>query len=46
MNKNLLTVSQYAAKYGITRQSVLGRIIRGKLKAEKLGKYWIITDNE
>lgn len=38
----LLSVKQYAQRNGISRQAVLMRIKRGKLKAEKVGHSYII----
>lgn len=39
-----LTVTQYAEKHHITRQSTLERIKAGKVQAEKIGSVWIITE--
>lgn len=37
-----LTVTQYAEKEGVTRAAILKRIKFGKLKARKVGHYWVI----
>lgn len=37
-----VTVTQYAKKHGISRQAVNKRIKKGKLKAKKVGNYYII----
>ena len=38
----LFSVKQYADKLGISRQAVLKQIKKGKLKAQQVGKVWII----
>jgi predicted transcriptional regulator len=42
MKKEMKTISQYAKEKGITRQAVLKRIKKDKLKAIKVGNIWII----
>lgn len=37
-----LSVTEYAKNHGISRQSVLMRIKKGKLNAKKVGKTYII----
>jgi len=37
------TVTEYAKKHKISRQAVLKRINTGKLKAKKVGNYYIIN---
>lgn len=37
-----LSVTQYAKRYKISRQAVLKRIKAGKIKAERIGNYYII----
>ena len=41
----MLSISQYAKMIGISRQAVLKRINKGKLKAQKVGKVYIIKLN-
>lgn len=36
------TIAQYAKRHKITRQAVLKRINTGKVKAKKVGHYYII----
>lgn len=43
-NMNYLSVTEYAKKYKITRQAVLKRIKRSKLKATKVGTTYIIKE--
>jgi hypothetical protein len=40
---DMKTISQYAKEKGITRQAVLKRIKKKKLKAVKVGSVWIIN---
>jgi hypothetical protein len=39
-----LTVTEYAKKYKLARQTVLVKIWRGILKAKKQGNQWVIED--
>ncbi len=39
---SFLTVSQYAALTGVTRQAVLARIKRGTLKGRRMGHFWTV----
>ena len=41
-----ISVQQYAEKHGVERTSVNKWIAAGLLKAEKLGKYWVIHKDE
>jgi excisionase family DNA binding protein len=38
----LISVSEAAWRYGVTRRTVLKWITAGKLKAEKYGAYWLV----
>lgn len=41
-----LSVTEYAKQAGVSRQCVLMRIKRGKLKAEKVGTTYIISNSQ
>jgi excisionase family DNA binding protein len=38
----LISVSEAAWRFGVTRRTVLKWITAGKLKAEKYGVYWLV----
>jgi excisionase family DNA binding protein len=38
----LISVSDAAWRFGVTRRTVLKWITAGKLKAEKYGAYWLV----
>lgn len=40
----MITVTQYAQKHGISRQTTLWRIKKGKVKAQKIGSVWLIEE--
>lgn len=40
----MMTVTEYALKHGISKQTTHWRIKRGKVKAQKVGSVWIIED--
>ncbi len=40
--KNLLSVKEVAKKLGLTKQAINIHIQAGKLKAEKVGTFWVI----
>ena len=40
--KNLLSVKEVAKKLGVTKQAINIHIQAGKLKAEKVGNFWVI----
>jgi len=42
MDSNFVTVNQVAAKYGVTRLTVIRLILEGKFKASKFGWQWRI----
>ncbi|GAB3290365.1 helix-turn-helix domain-containing protein [Parahaliea aestuarii] len=39
----VLSIQQFAAKYGISRQTVYNELARGKLRSAKIGRRRIIT---
>lgn len=41
-----LTVTEYAAKHHTSRQYVLLKIKKGKIKAFRAGSIWLIPDND
>lgn len=40
--KNLLSVKEVAKKMGLTKQAINIHIQAGRLKAEKVGNFWVI----
>jgi excisionase family DNA binding protein len=44
--KGYMTSKELAARLGITPSGVLMQIHRGVLTAEKIGRDWVITDEE
>jgi excisionase family DNA binding protein len=43
MDNNLLSVSQVAARLGVSRQRVFELITKGRLPATKVGEFYVIT---
>lgn len=46
VDRDFLTISEFGALYGITRQSVLARVKEGSIRAEKAGRLWLIPKCE
>ena len=43
---NYMTVTEYAKLKGVSRQYVRWLAKKGKIKAEKLGKAWVINKDQ
>lgn len=42
----MYSIAEYAALLGITRQAVLKQINAGKIKAQKVGKAYVILEGQ
>lgn len=43
---NLLTTAEAAASLGLARSYIIAAIRRGQLRAEKIGRDWLITPKD
>ncbi|MFA6271909.1 MAG: helix-turn-helix domain-containing protein [Patescibacteria group bacterium] len=46
MNKDLLSTTEVAEMLGISRVAVFNRIKRGEIKAEKIGRNFVVSRNQ
>lgn len=46
MAKHMMSLAQAAAALGITRQTVRRRIVRGDMRAIRVGRAWAVTPAE
>lgn len=44
--EDLISISEYAKIHGVKSDTVRQKILRGNLKAKKIGRNWVIDKNE
>jgi excisionase family DNA binding protein len=43
---NLLTVTEAAERLGLSRSTVLNQIRAGAIRSERIGRLWVISEDE
>lgn len=46
MKEELISLAEYAELHGVKADTVRQKILRGNLKAKKIGRNWVIDKNE
>ena len=44
--ENLISLAEYAEIHGVKPDTVRQKILRGNLKAKKIGRNWVVDRNE